>query len=316
MKNIFTSRMILAVVFILWMTAVSFAQNEDKGFSFQGYARDFSGAAYSSQELTVKFSIYPEGEADEFVEEQAVETDPYGVFQAVIGETLPVPFSALEFGNKKYFLRVEVKAPGDDFVEISNAELLAVPYAKSSETAQNGVPAGTLLPFAGLANNIPDGYLACDGSLVRADDYPALYAAIGDLWGGDGTNFNLPDFRGRFMRGWDDGEGNDPDAATRTALYAGGATGDQVGTYQTDTLAAHTATTDNTGNHSHSWSYPYSTDEDGNGTSRMLLDDGGGSQGTFSRTTNSTGAHSHTVTATGGAETRPENATVLYIIKY
>jgi len=307
-------------VFILWMTAVSFAQNEEKGFSFQGYARDFSGAAYSSQELTVKFSIYPEGEADEFVEEQAIATDPYGVFQAVIGETLPVPFSEIDFGTKKYFLKVEVKAPGDDFVEISNAELLAVPYAKSSATAQNGVPAGTLLPFAGLANNIPDGYLACDGSLVRADDYPALYAAIGDTWGGDGTNFNLPDFRGRFMRGWDDGAGNDPDAASRTALHAGGATGDQVGTYQDDETASHdhSGNTSSDGNHSHSTqSFSASGYPDGSGDrtgSYYLMHPSRGSD--FSLSTNSTGAHTHSIPSDGGSETRPMNATVLYIIKY
>lgn len=315
MKKQFTSRFILAIAFALWITTVSYAQNEQKGFSFQGYARDFSGAAHSSKELTVKFSIYPQGETDEFVEEQTIETDPYGVFSAVIGATLPVPFSEIDFGSKKYFLKVEVKAPGDDFVEISNAELLAVPYAKSSETAQNGVPPGTLLPFAGLANNVPDGYLPCDGSLVRADDYPALYAAIGDLWGGDGTNFNLPDFRGRFMRGWDDGEGNDPDADTRKALYTGGATGDQVGTYQSDTLIAHTGTTNSTGNHSHTITGKGASDVKGGNDGDYVLRNGDGS-GSSNFSSSSTGSHSHTVSVAGGKETRPINATVLYMIKY
>ena len=45
-------------------------------------------------------------------------------------------------------------------------------------------------------------------------DYPKLYTAIGDIYGtptGDNAanEFLLPDFRGRFIRGWDDmGQGS------------------------------------------------------------------------------------------------------------
>jgi phage-related tail fiber protein len=38
-----------------------------------------------------------------------------------------------------------------------------------------------------------------------------LFAAIGTTWGGGNgsTTFNVPDLRGEFMRGWDDGRGVD-----------------------------------------------------------------------------------------------------------
>ncbi|TNE61135.1 MAG: hypothetical protein EP335_16925 [Alphaproteobacteria bacterium] len=45
---------------------------------------------------------------------------------------------------------------------------------------------------------VPDDYLECDGRSVAIATYPALYAVIGTSFGpSDGTNFTLPDFRGR-----------------------------------------------------------------------------------------------------------------------
>lgn len=44
----------------------------------------------------------------------------------------------------------------------------------------------------------PDGYAQCDGALVQVSSNAALYALIGTLYGGDGTNtMALPDLRGR-----------------------------------------------------------------------------------------------------------------------
>lgn len=55
--------------------------------------------------------------------------------------------------------------------------------------------------------------LACDGSTVSEVTYADLFAEIGTLWniGGEpGGEFRLPDWRGKFPRGWDDGAGVDP----------------------------------------------------------------------------------------------------------
>ena len=59
------------------------------------------------------------------------------------------------------------------------------------------VPAGTVVPFAGM--EVPEDWLLCDGREVSRSEYDDLYAAIGTLYGiGDGsTTFNLPDLRGR-----------------------------------------------------------------------------------------------------------------------
>lgn len=57
----------------------------------------------------------------------------------------------------------------------------------------------------------PAGYLKANGALVSRTTYAALFAAIGTVFGvGDGsTTFALPDLRGEFLRGWDDGRGID-----------------------------------------------------------------------------------------------------------
>lgn len=71
------------------------------------------------------------------------------------------------------------------------------------------VPSGTVLYFAGSA--APAGWLKANGAAVSRTAYAALFAAIGTTYGaGDGrSTFNLPDLRGEFLRGWDDGRGVD-----------------------------------------------------------------------------------------------------------
>ena len=50
--------------------------------------------------------------------------------------------------------------------------------------------------------NQPDGWLFCNGSAVSRTTYAELFSAIGTSFGaGNGsTTFNLPDFRGTFLR--------------------------------------------------------------------------------------------------------------------
>ncbi len=87
----------------------------------------------------------------------------------------------------------------------------------------------------------PSGYLYCDGTAVSRTTYSALFAAIGTAHGiGDGsTTFNLPDLRGKFLRGVSDSTSNDPDKASRTAIN-GGNSGNTVGSVQSHAYESHT----------------------------------------------------------------------------
>lgn len=71
-------------------------------------------------------------------------------------------------------------------------------------------PAGSVMHFA--RSTPPNGWLRANGSLVSRTDYAELFAVIGTAFGpGDGsTTFRLPDLRGEFIRGLDDGRGVDP----------------------------------------------------------------------------------------------------------
>ncbi len=81
---------------------------------------------------------------------------------------------------------------------------------------------GMIAHFA--RNTAPSGFLKANGAAVSRTVYAQLFAAIGTVFGaGDGsTTFNLPDLRGEFMRGWDDGRGVD------AARVFGSAQGDEL----------------------------------------------------------------------------------------
>ena len=87
---------------------------------------------------------------------------------------------------------------------------------------ESAIPPGAIMPFA--RPTAPAGWLVCDGRAVNRIQYKNLFDAIGTTFGaGDGsTTFNLPDLRGEFIRGWDNGRGVDP--------------GRQFGSWQEDAL--------------------------------------------------------------------------------
>ena len=178
-------------------------------------------------------------------------------------------------------------AAGNSGTESEFLASLAGPQGPQGVAGSVG-PTGSIIAFAGI--NIPNGWLVCDGSAVDRSTYSELFDVISIYWGnGNGsTTFNLPDFRGRFLRGVDNGAGNDPNTSTRFSLNTGGNTGDNVGSYQNDELKSH--------NHS------------------IPMHNDGGNVGVRYQG----GNPSSTIDSgsSGGSETRPKNAGVIYIIKY
>lgn len=77
-----------------------------------------------------------------------------------------------------------------------------------AETRQMA-PVSKVCYFA--SSTAPAGWLKANGAAISRTAYADLFSAIGTTFGeGDGVNtFNIPDLRGEFIRGWDDGRGVD-----------------------------------------------------------------------------------------------------------
>jgi microcystin-dependent protein len=152
------------------------------------------------------------------------------------------------------------------------------PAGISAKTVNSDADVGTIKAYAGSLP--PSGYLECNGQAVSRTTYADLYRVISTKWGaGNGsTTFNLPDFRGEFLRGWDNGRGVD--------------SGRGFGSSQASDVEPH----------SHTYSVPVKGSAVNTGM--------GGSSGV--RNSWTTG----TTNSSAGTETRPRNKAVMYIIKY
>ncbi len=160
--------------------------------------------------------------------------------------------------------------------------------------------AGIIAPWPTAA--APSGWLACNGAVVSRVTYARLFSRIGTTYGaGDGSStFHLPDLRGEFIRGLDQGRGVD--------------TGRTLGSLQDDDLAPHVHSGVTSVNGSHTHTVGIET----NFTAGSEMAAGVGyAQGALAVQTSSGGSHTHTVTieSAGGAESRPRNIALLYCVK-
>tara|TARA_R100000664_G_scaffold33366_1_gene50298 strand:+ start:7629 stop:8723 length:1095 start_codon:yes stop_codon:yes gene_type:complete len=167
-------------------------------------------------------------------------------------------------------------------------------------------PVGTVIWYAGTS--APGGYLKCNGDAIAngsgttqsiTADFSALYAVVGA---------NLPDLRGEFVRGWDDGKGTDSGRSIRST--------------QTDQNKQHnhsatssSAVTDP--GHTHTWSRQDSQNDanyrpwpaSNNDVAENVVNTG-------SNTTGISVATTTTIANEGGTDARPRNVALLACIKY
>lgn len=182
---------------------------------------------------------------------------------------------------------------------------LSINGGNSVDLSQYATPSGAIFAFP--TSTPPTGYLACNGQAISRTTYPNLFTLIGTSYGsGNGTTtFNLPNYNGQFLRGWDNGQGTDLDATNRTDR-GDGTTGDVVGTKQSNQTLSHfhtvnpPSTNSNTnGAHLHNINPP-STTSNSAGNHLHNIDPP-------TTNTNTTGAHTHSVNPPNTATTTNGN---------
>ena len=158
-------------------------------------------------------------------------------------------------------------------VRVDATDLGRVAFQQDIHTALRGA----VCAFA--MGHPPAGWLKCNGAAVSRTAYADLFSIIGTHYGaGDGhSTFNLPDLRGEFIRGIDEGRGADPNRA--------------FGSWQSDEIRSH--------NHFIQF--------DGVAAGRR-----GAAEGAI----HSGSGKPYYTDHTGGNETRPRNVALLYCIKY
>ena len=211
----------------------------------------------------------------------------------------------------------------------------AVEPTKIKQTAVAGSgfnPTGAVIWYAG--SSAPTGYLKANGDAIPngsgtvqgvAADYSALHSIVGD---------NLPDLRGEFIRGFDDGKGTDSGRAIRSTQEDVAETHNHAAATGTD--GAHTHTTSvTTESHDHGikthsnpdqetdaqYSWEGGRENDGGDDTNQQRDGVSEESHNHTVTINTTNsAHTHNISVQnqtgGGTETRPRNVALLACIKY
>ena len=222
------------------------------------------------------------------VEKAMLDTDSVGTDQI---ETNAV--TAAELADNA----VDTAAIADNAVtqaKINNAVLTSIQTTYSN-------PVGTVIWYAG--STAPAGYLKANGDAIAngsgttqsiTADFSALYAIVGA---------NLPDLRGEFIRGWDDGKGTDSGRSIKST---------QSDQNKEHNHSATSSVTDPGHTHTVDAARQLGSAADGSPSNEHYANDS-------TRTTNSstTGISVSTTTANdGGNETRPRNIALLACIKY
>ena len=183
----------------------------------------------------------------------------------------------------------------------------------------DSVPTGCV--FCRAAASVPAGYLECNGAAVSRSTYSGLFSVIGTTYGsGNGSStFNLPDLRGEFVRGFDNGRGvdsgrsiNNPQgSANQSHNHSYGNNGITVsGANHNHSIRkinlqpsiANVAITLGSGQ---SYQIGYATNDGGN-TNQAVLNSGNLSM---------SGSVGITINNTGTNESRPRNVAMMYIIR-
>jgi microcystin-dependent protein len=118
--------------------------------------------------------------------------------------------------NEMYYLNSFCSYQGGIYFSLANNNIGNVPpdrddmwkagggAVRGKSKGGTGGPVGSIFAYAG--KGVPEGYLACNGSVVKRSDYEELFVAIGTMYntgGESSSSFRLPNINndGLFLQG-------------------------------------------------------------------------------------------------------------------
>ena len=220
------------------------------------------------------------------------------------------PFVALK-SPSSVSSNVTFTLPGADG---SNGQMLQTNGSGAlSFTTVQGVPSGSV--FCMAVATVPSGYLECNGDAVSRSTYSVLFAIIGTAYGtGNGSStFNLPDLRGEFVRGFDNGRGVDSGRSIASSQSS------QFGQHNHNVSASSSSSVTDPG-HQHSMSVGFFNSVNSGGA--LSFKDAGTSNRINTATTGISVSTSTSISQSnrGGtsnsSETRPRSIAMMYVIKF
>ena len=196
------------------LTSIKTVVNFDKAPTFSDPISTRANLSINAETIYKSYDIIPATNANSI---------GMGLWTVATGTTGLSNFPVLYTGITDYSGTFETKRAGtagysQSYVNYTENTTYTRVYNGSTWTAwtrivttdnMSYVPLGTVLAFA--TKTATAGWLECNGTAISRTSYPGLFAAIGTTYGtGDGsTTFNLPELRGEFIRGWDNGRGVD-----------------------------------------------------------------------------------------------------------
>lgn len=169
-KNLFFILLFLAQCYLL-------IGQTPQAFNYQAVARDKSGNVLVDFPVKLRISILQGSVSgtDVYVEKQSLVTNNVGVISIEIGNGTPVSgsFASINWGDNKYFLKMEIDIDGNGYVYSGTSQLLSVPYALYAEKANvPGVagPTGPMGPTGPKGDTATIKYTAGEGIEIKGKE--------------------------------------------------------------------------------------------------------------------------------------------------
>lgn len=190
--------LLTSVLFLLLAIPNVLLAQVPQGIQFQAVARDASGIPLANQAITVVFLVQNAAATTVYSETHAVNTDGFGLFEAVVGQGTPTlsTFTALDWSANQYQVQIQING-----TLLSTCQFQSVPYALYAEKSNmamvdlTDVDATGLLPGQVLTWNGTKWIPAAGNSQVWSQNLTNAYYNLGRV--GIGTNAPLTTFQMR-----------------------------------------------------------------------------------------------------------------------